>query len=106
MENAIIAALLASIACGIIGSLIVVNRLAFMAGGISHSALGGVGLAFFLRLPILPIVLIYTLMNSFILSTYTSSERENSDIVIGALWAAGMALGLILINLTVDTFLR
>ena len=54
MQNALWAALLASVACGVIGSLVVVNRQVFMAGGIAHTAYGGVGLAFYTGVPVLP----------------------------------------------------
>ena len=47
MRNALIAGMLTSIICGIIGTLIIVNRLVFLSGGIAHSAYGGIGLAFF-----------------------------------------------------------
>lgn len=46
MQNALIAGLLASIICGVIGSLVVVNRMVFISGGIAHASYGGVGLAF------------------------------------------------------------
>ncbi|HQH12275.1 MAG TPA: metal ABC transporter permease, partial [Candidatus Sumerlaeota bacterium] len=42
MQNALMAGLLASIACGIIGTLVVVNRIVFISGGIAHAAYGGV----------------------------------------------------------------
>jgi len=51
MRNAVAAGFLTSIICGVIGTLVVVNRLSFLAGGIAHSAYGGVGLAFFLGWP-------------------------------------------------------
>ena len=54
MQNALLAALLASIACGIIGTLVVVNRIVFISGGIAHTAYGGIGLAFFWGLHRLP----------------------------------------------------
>ena len=54
VQHALLAALLVSVACGVIGALVVVNRLVFMAGGIAHSAYGGVGLAFYAGLPVLP----------------------------------------------------
>ena len=44
MQNALAAGILTSIICGIIGTLIVVNRLVFLSGGIAHSAYGGIGL--------------------------------------------------------------
>ena len=48
MRNALLAGLLASVACGIIGTLVVVNRIVFISGGIAHAAYGGIGVAFFL----------------------------------------------------------
>ena len=47
MQNALMAGLLAAVTCGIVGSLVVVNRIVFLAGGIAHTAYGGLGLAFF-----------------------------------------------------------
>ena len=46
-QNALVAALLVSVACGIIGSLVMINRLFSMAGGITHAAVGGIGVAFY-----------------------------------------------------------
>ena len=51
MQNALIAGLLASVICGIMGTLVVVNRIVFLSGGIAHAAYGGIGLAFFLGWP-------------------------------------------------------
>ena len=53
-QNALLGSLLASIACGIIGSYIVVRRLVFISGGITHASLGGLGVGFYFGLnPIL-----------------------------------------------------
>ena len=100
MQNAIYAAVLVSIICGIIGCLIVVNKIVFLAGGIAHAAYGGVGLAFFFGLPVLPSILGFTFSISTILSVATYKQREASDMITGALWAFGMALGIILIDIT------
>ena len=51
-QNALLGAILVSIACGIIGTLVMINRLFSMAGGIPHGAFGGIGIAFYLSLPI------------------------------------------------------
>ena len=48
MQNALLAGLLASVICGIIGTLVVVNRIVFLSGGIAHAAFGGIGLSLFL----------------------------------------------------------
>jgi zinc transport system permease protein len=100
MQNALLAALLASIACGVIGSLVVVNRLVFMAGGIAHSAYGGVGLAFFLGLPVLPCTIGFTLAASTLMAAATFGRIERADTFVGMLWAAGMALGVLLLDAT------
>ena len=50
MQNAFIAGILVSIICGLIGSLVVINKMTFIAGGIAHGAYGGIGLAFFFSL--------------------------------------------------------
>lgn len=100
MQNALAACLLVSIACGVIGALVVVNRLVFMAGGIAHTAYGGVGLAIFSGLPVLPIAGAFTALASLFLGALTRTRRERTDTLIGVIWAGGMAFGIILINLT------
>jgi len=100
VQHALIASLLVSIACGAIGALVVVNRLVFMAGGIAHTAYGGVGLAFFAGLPVLPTTGIFSGAAALLLGLLTRKRRERTDTVIGVLWAGGMAFGIILINLT------
>jgi zinc transport system permease protein len=54
MRNALAAGLLASVICGIMGTLVVVNRIVFLSGGIAHAAYGGIGLAFYFKWPYLP----------------------------------------------------
>ena len=48
LQNALLAGVLASIACGLIGSYVVVMRISYLAGGIAHSVMGGMGLAYYL----------------------------------------------------------
>lgn len=100
MQNALAAGLLASIICGVIGSLVVVNRMVFISGGIAHASYGGVGLAFLLGLPVLPVTTAFTVFASLVMALVTLHARERVDTVIGAIWAAGMALGIILLDLT------
>ncbi|MBE1423498.1 zinc transport system permease protein [Desulfomicrobium macestii] len=100
MQNALMAGVLASLACGIIGSLVVVNRQVFMAGGVAHTAYGGVGLAFFLGLPVLPCAVGFTVLAALIMALASFGRSERSDGIIGIMWAAGMAFGIILLDLT------
>ncbi|QGY38757.1 iron chelate uptake ABC transporter family permease subunit [Pseudodesulfovibrio cashew] len=100
MRNALMAGLLASLICGIIGTLVVVNRIVFISGGIAHASYGGVGLAFFLGLPVLPVTTAFTLAAALLMAMVTLHARERADTVIGVMWAAGMALGIILLDFT------
>jgi zinc transport system permease protein len=98
-QNAVLAGVLASVACGVIGSLVVVNRQVFLAGGVAHAAYGGVGLAFFFGLPVLPTAVAFTALAALLTAHFTFGRRERTDSFVGVLWASGMALGIILIDL-------
>ncbi|MFW5734355.1 MAG: metal ABC transporter permease [Oceanidesulfovibrio sp.] len=100
MQNALAAGVLASIACGIIGTLVVVNRIVFLAGGVAHAAYGGVGIAFWLGVPVIPATVGFTLAASLGMGALTYHRNERTDTLVGVLWAAGMALGILLVDLT------
>jgi len=99
-QNALIAALLVSIACGIIGSLVIINRLFSMAGGITHGAFGGVGIGVFFGINFLLATSAFTLFLALIAAYLSQKFPHRSDNIIAVLWAFGMALGLILIDLS------
>ena len=100
MRNALLAGLLVSISCGIIGSLVVVNRIVFISGGIAHAAFGGVGLGFFCGFSPFLGAAIFASGVSLIMGAITLKNKHRADTIIGVLWAIGMALGIILIDLT------
>ena len=100
MRNALLAGLLASIACGVIGTFVVVNRMVFISGGIAHAAYGGIGLAFFFGLSPTLGILGFSLLVSVLMAAVSSKAKHRADTIIGVLWAVGMALGVILLDLT------
>ena len=100
MRNALLAGLLTSIACGVIGTFVVVNRIVFLSGGIAHAAYGGIGLAFFFGLPFVVGTLGFALLVAMVMAVVTLKARDRSDTIIGVLWALGMALGVILLDVT------
>lgn len=100
MRNALMAGLLTSVACGVIGTLVVVNRIVFISGGIAHAAYGGVGMAFFLGISPLLGAAGFSLVISTIMAMVTLKNKQRADTIIGALWAVGMAMGIILIDIT------
>lgn len=99
-QNALVAAVLISIACGLIGSLVMINRLFSMAGGITHAAFGGIGIAFYFSLPVLVSVGGFTLVLALLIAFLSKHYPHRSDSIIAVIWAFGMALGLILIDMS------
>lgn len=100
IQNAIIAGVLVSIVSGIIGSLIVVNRMVFLAGGIAHTAYGGIGIAIYFGLPIFLGASIFAVGAAVLMAMITLNHRERIDTFIGLIWAVGMAIGIIFVDLT------
>jgi len=100
MQNALAAGLLASVLCGILGSLVVVNRIVFLSGGIAHAAYGGIGLAFFCGWPYWVGTLGFSLAAAMLMAGVSLKARHRADTMIGVIWAVGMASGIILLDLT------
>lgn len=100
MQNALIGGLLASVACGIAGSYVVVKRIGYMAGGIAHAVLGGMGLAYFLGRDPVAGAIITALVAALIIGVVGIYWRKQEDTAISALWAVGMAAGVLFISAT------
>ena len=100
MRNALVAALLASIACGIIGVYVVVKRIVFISGGIAHAAFGGIGLGYFLGIEPLLSVVPFSIGSALSMGIVGRRTKIPEDTAIGILWAIGVALGIIFIGMT------
>ncbi len=100
MQNAVLAAVLISIACGVVGSLVIANRMAYVAGGVSHGAYGGVGISIFLGFSPLLGSSVFACILGVLIAYFAMKNKERTDAIIGALWAFGMAVGIIFIDLT------
>lgn len=100
MRHALAAGLLVSVACGIVGTFVVVKRIVFVSGGIAHAAYGGIGLGYFLGInPVLGAIG-FSLAAALGMGLVQRETRERADTLIGVMWAIGMALGIILVDLT------
>ncbi len=100
---ALFAGILSSIAGGIVGSYVVVKRIAFISGAIAHAVLSGMGLFLFLSLPPLYGALAAAILSALLIGWIHLRYREREDAVIAAVWAVGMALGVIFVSLTPGT---
>ena len=100
VHNAIAAGILASLLCGLVGTFVVVKRLVFVSGGVSHAAFGGLGVFYFLGLPPLIGAAATALLAALALAGRSRTTGRSQDAVIGILWAVGMAVGVIFIART------
>lgn len=107
LQIALLSGVLASVACGVIGSYVVVRRISYMAGGIAHCVLGGMGAARYLAVvhgwtwlhPLYGAVAA-ALGAAVIIGIVSLRAKQREDTAIGALWAIGMALGVLFIART------
>ena len=101
LQNAVLTALLASAVCAVIGSYTVIRRSSYMVGAVSHSLLGGIGLARYCQVmlgiacftPFLGAVLT-SLIVSAIITAASAKSNYREDTLLSAIWTVGTALGL------------
>ncbi|MGI6422906.1 MAG: metal ABC transporter permease [Syntrophomonadaceae bacterium] len=100
LQNAFFSAILASIACGIIGTIIVEKKLIMMSGGIAHTAFGGIGLGYYLGIEPLIGAMGFAIFSALGISQLQNRTRISPEVVLGMFWALGMALGILFIAVT------
>ncbi len=107
MQYTLLAGILASVACGVIGTYVVVRRITYIAGGIAHCVLGGMGAAMYLQkvcnwtwLHPLYGAVAASLGAALVIGFVSLRWKQREDTVIGALWAVGMAVGVLFISRT------
>jgi len=100
LQLALGACLLASIGCGIMGTFVVVRRVGAMTGGIAHTVLAGLGIAYFLGgSPILGATLA-ALVSAVLIGLIKLRWQQDEEVLIAAFWSVGMATGVLFISMT------
>ncbi len=107
LQHALAAGLLAAIACGVVGSYVVVRRISYMAGAIAHAVLAGLGAAGYTNAALgwswptlLHGAVIAALLAAIIIGIVSLRAKQREDTLIGAIWAVGMAIGVLFIYAT------
>jgi len=107
LQYALLAGVLASVSCGIVGTFVVVRRISYIAGSIAHCILGGMGVAIYLNrakgwtfLDPLHGAVVAALGSALIIGWVSLRLKEREDTTIAALWAIGMAVGILFISRT------
>lgn len=105
--SAFFAGLAASVVSGIIGSYVVVKRIVFIGGSISHAVLSGIGFCIWLERAkgvtwVSPLygALIAAILSALIIGWIHLNYRQREDSAIAAIWSIGMAVGILFISQT------
>jgi zinc transport system permease protein len=100
IQKALIACFFTSIICAVAGTLVVVNRSAYITGGVAHASYGGIGLALYGGFPPIAGAAALAALMGLLLGRVRQHDEARADAVVSGLWAAGMALGILLSDLT------
>lgn len=100
LANAVAAAILCGVCCGIVGTYMVVRRLVFLGGGITHSSFGGIGLAYYLGVNPLVGAGVFAVLSAVGIEASSRKGEVREDSAIGIMWSVGMAIGILFIYLT------
>ncbi len=93
-QHALIGSLLASIACGLVGTYIVTRRLVFISGGLTHSSFGGIGLGLYAGISPILSAAIFSVLSAFGVEWLSKRKDMREDSAIAVFWTLGMALGI------------
>ena len=99
-QNALGASLLTAVICGLVGAYIVVRRIVFVSGGITHASFGGIGLGLYLGINPILSAAGAAVLAAFSIGKLSRSEGIREDSAIASVWALGMALGVLFMTLT------
>ena len=94
-QHALLGSLLASIACGLVGTYIVTRRLVFISGGLTHASFGGIGLGLYTGLSPLLMAAVFAIFSAFGVEWLGKRREMREDSAIAVFWALGMAVGVI-----------
>lgn len=100
IQNAFLATVFMSIVCAVIGTYVVVRRLVFLSGGVTHASFGGVGIAYYLGVNPLWGALLFSVATVVGFEFMSRGGRVREDSAIGVFWALGMAVGILFVFMT------
>lgn len=93
IQHALIGSLLASIACGLVGTYIVTRRLVFISGGLTHASFGGIGLGLYTGISPILAAAAFAVLSAFGVEWLSKRKEMREDSAIAVFWALGMAVG-------------
>lgn len=98
-QHALVASLLASLVCGMVGVIVVEKKMMMMTGGIAHTSYGGIGLGYLLGFHPMLGAFLMALVASVGMAYIKRRGGTHRDVVIALFWSLGMALGILFIGM-------
>ena len=99
MQRSLVIAILVGIVCAIVGSYLMVQRLALLGDAISHSVLPGLAIAFIIGANIFIGAFIAGVLSTVIIAWIKTRSTIKEDAAMGIVFSAFFALGITLITI-------
>ena len=99
-QNALLGAFLASIVCAFVGTYIVVRRLVFISGGITHASFGGIGIGVYMGFNPVASAMAFSVLSAFGIQWMSRRGNVREDSAIAMFWTLGMSIGILCSFLT------
>lgn len=98
MQRSLIVAIVTGIICAVVGTYLMVQRLALLGDAISHSVLPGLAIAFILNINIFIGAFISGLLSTVLINIIRNNSKLKEDAAMGIVFSAFFALGITLIT--------
>ena len=98
MQRALIASLIVGVVCSVLGCFVVLRAMAFLGDALAHAILPGVAIAYLLGANLLAGALVAALVVAVGIGLFSRRGAVKEDTAIGILFAAALALGVVLIS--------
>lgn len=98
MQRALAASLIVGVLCSVIGCFVVLRAMAFLGDALAHAILPGVAIAYLLGADLLIGALVAAVLVAVGIGLFSRRGALKEDTAIGVLFAAALALGIVLIS--------
>jgi zinc transport system permease protein len=98
MKNALLAVLLATPLFGILGTMVVSNRMAFFSDSLGHSTFAGVAIGVLLGGKPLPSIIVSAVLFALLITVIKNKSKTSTDTIIGVFASTAVAVGLVILS--------
>jgi manganese/iron transport system permease protein len=99
MRQALLASVLVGILCPVVGTYLIVQRMAMLGDVVAHGVLPGLAIASFLNLPVMAGAFAMGLFSTFVISWIRTQSRINVDTAMAITFSTFFSVGIALLTL-------